>query len=611
MSDFNRKRNSRNIVLFLTICVIAILGFNIFSGMMSRSTHNYSEIVNRFKNHEVVEYEMNLGSGDMNIKLKTGELIHYVAPSISLMLMDIKEHIKSYDEANPTKPMVYNLVKASEASSIIMNNLLYTVIPMLIFGVILWFIMRKVTIVGGDSTRSFPFGKPKIKNLGETSKVKFESVAGVDEEKEELTEVVDFLKFPKKYTELGARIPKGVLLVGPPGTGKTLLARAVAGEAGVPFYSMSGSDFVEMYVGVGASRVRDLFGQAKKTTPCVIFIDEIDAVGRQRGSGLSSHDEREQTLNQLLVEMDGFETNEGVIVLAATNRSDILDKALTRPGRFDRSVFVGYPDVKGREAILRIHAKGKPFAPDVKLKDVAKTTAGFTGADLENLLNESALLAARRNQKVISKNDVEDATIKVIMGTEKKSHIITDEEKKITAYHESGHALVMNFCPTQDPVHQISIIPRGSAGGYTMPIPNKTPMYISKTKMEEELSALLAGRIAEEIIFNDISTGASNDLERATSLARSMVVKYGMSSEIGPIVCDTNKNSFIESSTIYSDEMVEKIDKEVSNFIYAAYDKAKNILNDHIEDLHKVAKALIAKEKLSGEEFRSLLTESL
>ena len=611
MSDFNKKKNSRNIILFLAICAFVILGFNIFGSMVSHATRNYSDIVNKFKNHEVVEYEMNLGSGDMNIKLKSGELIHYVAPSVNLMLMDIREHIESYDKENPNKPMVYNFVKASEVSSIIVNNLLYTVIPMLVLGAIIWLIMRKVTIVGGDSTRFSPFGKPKIKNLGETSKIKFDVVAGVDEEKEELAEVVDFLKFPKKYTDLGARIPRGVLLVGPPGTGKTLLAKAVAGEAGVPFYSMSGSDFVEMYVGVGASRVRDLFGQAKKTSPCVVFIDEIDAVGRQRGSGISSHDEREQTLNQLLVEMDGFETNEGVIVMAATNRSDILDKALTRPGRFDRSVFVGYPDVKGREDILRIHAKGKPFGTDVKLKDVARTTAGFTGADLENLLNESALLAARRNKKVISKNEIDEATIKVVMGAEKKSHVITEEDKKITAYHETGHALVMHFCPTQDPVHQISIIPRGAAGGYTMPIPKKSPMYLSKTKMQEELSALLAGRIAEEMIFNDISTGASNDLERATSLARSMVVKYGMSSEIGPIVCDTSKNSFIESSTVYSDELIKKIDKEVSNFIHIAYNKAKDILSSHIEDLHKVAETLISKEKLDGDEFRSLLTESL
>ena len=609
MSDFDKKRASKNILIVLTICIVTILIFNIIGNMMSGTTRNYSDILNKFKKQEVVEYNLNLGSGDMDLKLKSGETIHYVAPSVHLMLKDIKDYVQEYDKDHPNAPMVYNLVRASEVSSFIVNNLLSAVIPMLILGVLTWFLLRKVTIIGGDRTGTFPFGKPKIKNLGETSKVKFDSVAGVEEEKEELTEVVDFLKFPKKYTELGARIPRGVLLVGPPGTGKTLLAKAVAGEAGVPFYSMSGSDFVEMYVGVGASRVRELFSQAKKTTPCVIFIDEIDAVGRKRGSGMSSHDEREQTLNQLLVEMDGFETNEGIIVIAATNRSDILDHALTRPGRFDRSVFVGYPDVKGREDILRIHAKGKPFAPGVTLKDVAKTTAGFTGADLENLLNESALLAARKDKKLITQDELDDATIKVIMGTEKKSHVITDEEKRITAYHETGHALVTHFCPTQDPVHQISIIPRGAAGGYTMSLPEKNHMYVSKTKMQEEISTLLAGQIAENIIFNDISTGASSDLKRATSLARDMVVKYGMSTEIGPIVCDTSNNSFIESSTVYSDELVQKIDNEVSNFIRLAYDKAKKILEDHISDLHKVAESLISNEKLTGDEFRALLTE--
>jgi len=609
MSDFDKKRASKNILIVLTICIVTILIFNIIGNMMSGTTRNYSDILNKFKKQEVVEYNLNLGSGDMDLKLKSGETIHYVAPSVHLMLKDIKDYVQEYDKDHPNAPMVYNLVRASEVSSFIVNNLLSAVIPMLILGVLTWFLLRKVTIIGGDRTGTFPFGKPKIKNLGETSKVKFDSVAGVEEEKEELTEVVDFLKFPKKYTELGARIPRGVLLVGPPGTGKTLLAKAVAGEAGVPFYSMSGSDFVEMYVGVGASRVRELFSQAKKTTPCVIFIDEIDAVGRKRGSGISGHDEREQTLNQLLVEMDGFETNEGIIVIAATNRSDILDHALTRPGRFDRSVFVGYPDVKGREDILRIHAKGKPFAPGVTLKDVAKTTAGFTGADLENLLNESALLAARKDKKLITQDELDDATIKVIMGTEKKSHVITDEEKRITAYHETGHALVTHFCPTQDPVHQISIIPRGAAGGYTMSLPEKNHMYVSKTKMQEEISTLLAGQIAENIIFNDISTGASSDLKRATSLARDMVVKYGMSTEIGPIVCDTSNNSFIESSTVYSDELVQKIDNEVSNFIRLAYDKAKKILEDHISDLHKVAESLISNEKLTGDEFRALLTE--
>ncbi len=603
-----KKKIPKNIIIFLIIPVIIILIASVISSMMSQKTRNYSEIVNRFKNHEIVEFRMNLGSGDMDIKLKNNEEIHFTAPSASLMYKDIKEHIDSYDKAHPDSPMVYNLIKATETSWII-NAITYAVLPMLLFGLMLWFIMRKVTIIGGDGGKSF-FGKNKVKkNMGDVSKTKFDMVAGLDEAKEEVMEVVDFLKTPEKYSKLGAKIPKGILFVGPPGTGKTLLAKAIAGEADVPFYSMSGSDFVEMFVGVGASRVRDLFGQAKKTAPCVVFIDEIDAVGRQRGSGLGGHDEREQTLNQLLVEMDGFETNEGVIVIAATNRADILDKALVRAGRFDRSILIGYPDIKGREDILRIHAKGKPFDEDVKLKDVARATAGFTGADLENLLNESALLAARKNQKVITNKNVEEATIRVIAGPEKRSHVMNEKEKKITAYHESGHAIVTHFCKTQDPVHQISIVPRGSAGGYTISLPEKDYMYVSKTKMEEEISTLLAGRVAESLIFDDISTGASNDLERATRMAKSMVTEYGMSDEIGPVVCDRPENGFINSDKIYSEELVSKIDKEVSNFIKRGYEKAKNILEENINILHKVANSLIEKEKLSGDEFR-LLVES-
>ena len=603
-----KRKIPKNIIIFLIIPVLIILISSIIGSMMSQKTRNYSEIVNRFKNHEVKEFTMNLGSGDMHIKLKNNEEIRFTAPSAGLMYKDIKEYIDSYDKAYPDAPMVYNLVKAADTSWI-MNAITYAVLPMLLFGLMLWFIMRKVTIIGGDGGKSF-FGKNKTKkNMGDNSKTKFDMVAGLDEAKEEVMEVVDFLKTPEKYSKLGAKIPKGILFVGPPGTGKTLLAKAVAGEADVPFYSISGSDFVEMFVGVGASRVRDLFGQAKKTAPCVVFIDEIDAVGRQRGSGLGGHDEREQTLNQLLVEMDGFETNEGVIVIAATNRADILDKALTRAGRFDRSIFIGYPDIKGREDILRIHAKGKPFDEDVKLKDVARATAGFTGADLENLLNESALLAARKNQKVITHKNVEEATIRVIAGPEKRSHVISEKEKKITAYHESGHAIVTHFCKTQDPVHQISIVPRGSAGGYTISLPEKDCMYVSKTKMEEEISTLLAGRVAESLVFEDISTGASNDLERATRMAKSMVTEYGMSDEIGPVVCDRPENSFINSDKIYSEELVSKIDKEVSNFIKRGYEKAKNILEENINILHKVANSLIEKEKLSGDEFR-LLVES-
>ena len=603
-----KKKIPKGIIFFLTLPIIIVSLYIIFAGINSnRKYYNYSEIVNKFKNHEVSRFEMNLGSGDMEIQTRMGEIIHYSAPSTKLMCLDIKDHIESYDKAHPNEPMVYNFVRGAETSCMF-NAFIYVILPILLLGFLMWLMMRKVTIVGGDNSKLFPFGKSRAKNQGENSKVRFDCVAGVEEEKEELAEVVDFLKFPKKYTDLGARIPKGVLLVGPPGTGKTLLAKAVAGEAGVPFYSISGSDFVEMYVGVGASRVRDLFGQAKKTSPCLIFIDEIDAVGRKRGSSIGGHDEREQTLNQLLVEMDGFETNEGVIVIAATNRADVLDKALVRPGRFDRSVYIGYPDIKGREDILRIHAKGKPFGADVKFKDVAKATAGFTGAELENILNEAALLAARKNQKVITKAEVDDATVKVVMGPEKRSHIITDEEKKITAYHETGHALVTHYCPTQDPVMEISIIPRGYAGGYTMSVPDKTPMYYSSTKLQEEISTLLAGLISEKLVFSDISTGASSDLKRASSLARDMVTKYGMSSSVGPLFCDTSENSFIESGKVYSEELISKIDSEVSNFINLGYLKAKEILEEHIDLLHKIADHLMTKEKLNGDEFRSLLT---
>ena len=604
-----KRKISKNIIIFLIIPVIIILMASIISNIMSQKTRNYSEIVNKFKNHEVKEFSMNLGSGDMKIKLKNNEFICFTAPSAGLMYKDIKEYIDSYDKANPNAPMVYDLIKAAETSWIL-NIITYAILPTLVFGLVLWFIMRKVTIIGGDGGKSL-FGKNKAKkNMGEVSKTKFDMVAGLDEAKEEVIEVVDFLKTPEKYNKLGAKIPKGILFVGPPGTGKTLLAKAVAGEAGVPFYSMAGSDFVEMFVGVGASRVRDLFSQAKKTAPCVIFIDEIDAVGRQRGSGLGGHDEREQTLNQLLVEMDGFETNEGVIVIAATNRSDILDKALVRAGRFDRSIFIGYPDIKGREDILRIHAKGKPFDKDVKLKNIARATVGFTGADLENLLNESALLAARKNQEFITNKELEDATIKVIAGPEKRSRIMDQKEKKIAAYHESGHAIVTYFCKTQDPVYQISIIPRGLAGGYTISLPEKDRMYIFKTKMEEEISVFLAGRVAESLIFDDISAGAANDIEKATSMARSMITKYGMSDKIGPIICDRPENGFINSDKIYSEELISKIDKEISNFINKGYEKAKKILQENMNILHKVANSLIEKEKLDGEEFR-LLVESV
>jgi len=471
---------------------------------------------------------------------------------------------------------------------------------------------------GGGGGKVLSFGKSRAKmSTDDKNKITFNDVAGVDEEKEELAEIVEFLKQPKKFTDIGARIPKGVLLVGPPGTGKTLLAKAVAGEAGVPFFSISGSDFVEMFVGVGASRVRDLFEQAKKNSPCIVFIDEIDAVGRHRGAGLGGgHDEREQTLNQLLVEMDGFGANEGVIILAATNRPDILDPALLRPGRFDRQVFVGAPDVNGREAILKVHARKKPLGENVDLKTLAKNTSGFSGADLENMLNEAALLAARRNKSLIEMEEVEDAIIKVIMGPEKKSKVMNDKEKRLVAYHEAGHAVVSKFLETQDPVHQVSIVPRGRAGGYTMYRPNEDKSFISKTKMKEDIVSLLGGRVAEKIVLDDISTGAQNDIERATSTARSMVMKYGMSDKIGPITFGENSDEVFLGKGMasgggrnYSEEVASQIDEEVREIIGEAYVTCERILREHMDKLDKVANTLLEKEKIDGEEFDAIFEE--
>ncbi len=458
------------------------------------------------------------------------------------------------------------------------------------------------------------FGKAKIKNTNdEKRKTTFDDVAGADEEKEELEEIVEFLKNPEKYNSLGARIPKGVLLVGPPGTGKTLLARAVAGEAGVPFFSISGSDFVEMFVGVGASRVRDLFEQAKKNSPCIIFIDEIDAVGRQRGAGLGGgHDEREQTLNQLLVEMDGFGANEGVIMIAATNRPDILDPALMRPGRFDRQVIVSYPDINGREAILKVHARKKPLAPDVNLRTIAKTTAGFTGADLENILNEAALLAARADKKAITMKEIEEATIKVVAGTEKKSKVLSDKEKRLTAYHEAGHAILHHVCETQDPVHEISIIPRGMAGGYTMSLPSEDKSYNSRNEMFENIIVLLGGRCAEALTLDDISTGASNDIERATKTARAMVTKYGMTEELGPIAYGQGEGEVFLARDMghvkdYSEETAAKIDKLILKIVKDAYSKAEAMLKDNMDKLSEVAEYLIKNEKMHADDFEKIM----
>ena len=510
----------------------------------------------------------------------------------------------------------YEFISGSSTSWFV--NLLPTIIMGVLLVVLLVVMMRRMNSMGGDMNKTLNFGKINAKKQkDQREKTTFEQVAGADEEKEELSEMVDFLKSPEKFSTLGARIPKGVLLVGPPGTGKTLLARAVAGEADVPFYSISGSDFVEMYVGVGASRVRDLFDQAKKDAPSVIFIDEIDAVGRHRGAGMGGgHDEREQTLNQLLVEMDGFEKNQGVIVIAATNRPDILDPALLRPGRFDRQVRVGYPDTKGREAILRVHSKNKPLAPDVDLKVIANSTVGFVGADLENLLNEAALLAARRNKKAITMAEIEEATVKVIVGTEKKSHKMSDKEKKLTAYHEAGHAISTYFLDTQDPVRQVSIIPRGSAGGYTMSVPTEDKSYKTKNGMLDDIVVLLGGRVAEKLVLGDISTGASNDIERATKLAKSMVTEYGMSDRIGPVSYSSGSGEVFLGRDYghakdYSEAFAQEIDEEISSIIHNGYDRTEKILTDHMDKLHELAQYLIKYEKIDGDKFNRLMEGKL
>ncbi len=555
----DNKKRTRNLLLYLAIPIVLIIVAAIFLSTRQSDSPKTSELVQYFIDDKVESYTINYGSGAIEITLKEGEKPYPKTDSsaanspldilansaagttdasgksktvIKGQLADIRLFIEEINaKSSPDEPVKYNYIRASD------NSFLFELIPTIIMVAIFigaWiFLMKRMG--GGGIGREMNFGKAKIKNTNdEKRKTTFDDVAGADEEKEELAEVVEFLKNPEKFNKLGARIPKGVLLVGPPGTGKTLLARAVAGEAGVPFFSISGSDFVEMFVGVGASRVRDLFDQAKKNAPCIIFIDEIDAVGRQRGAGLGGgNDEREQTLNQLLVEMDGFGVNEGVILIAATNRPDVLDPALLRPGRFDRQVVVSYPDVNGREAILKVHARKKPLAPDVKLRTIAKTTAGFTGADLENLLNEAALLAARADKKAITMKEIEEATIKVVVGSEKKSKVMSDKEKKLTAYHEAGHAILFDKLETQDPVHEISIIPRGMAGGYTMPLPTEDKSYNSRKEMLEDIVVSLGGRVAEALILDDISTGASNDIEKATKTARAMVTKYGMTKELG------------------------------------------------------------------------------
>lgn len=615
------KKSWRSLLLYLGIPIVIIIIIVLVIGNMPQKTMKYSEILNYFETQQVTEFDLDLGSGAMVLTLNDGDeskkkeptQIQYSVPSINFLYEDIKPYIEEYNKDHPDAKMVYNYQRPRDNTWL--TALLPTVLLFAGIGVFYWIFMKKFAAMGmGGDSKQMNFGKAKIKDMNdEKRKTTFADVAGADEEKEELREIVEFLKNPKRFNELGARIPKGVLLVGPPGTGKTLLARAVAGEAGVPFFSISGSDFVEMFVGVGASRVRDLFDQAKKNSPCIIFIDEIDAVGRQRGAGLGGgHDEREQTLNQLLVEMDGFGANEGVIMIAATNRPDILDPALMRPGRFDRQVMVGAPDIKGREEILKVHAKGKPLAPDVNLKTIAASTAGFVGADLENLLNEAALLAARKNLKAITQTEIEEATIKVVVGTEKKSRVMTEKEKTLTAYHEGGHAVATYYCSTQDPVHQISIIPRGMAGGYTMSIPTEDRNYRSRKEMEENIVTLLGGRVAEALVLGDISTGASNDIERATQIARAMVTKYGMSERLGPICYGSDNNEVFIGRDMghmknYSEKIAAEIDEEIQKIVGRGYQKTEQLLNEHMDKLHKVAQFLFVNEKMSGAEFKELM----
>ena len=641
-----QRKPHRNIMYLAVLMVLVLVAVTLFtSGTDSESsTMGYSQVVSYFKANQVTGFALDLNTGVIKLSLKQGDVelpdataanqqsesvlqgvltadrtnkveplnggevvVSYKVPYLAYFVNHMDEYIDSYDAANPSAPMVYDIV--GQKTSFPWAEILMSGLSMGCLVCILFMMFR-----GGQGGSVMNVGRAKVKDQQDGGrKATFADVAGADEEKAELQEIVEFLKNPGQFNTLGARIPHGVLLVGPPGTGKTLLARACAGEAGVPFYSISGSDFVEMYVGVGASRVRDLFDKAKKNMPSIIFIDEIDAVGRQRGAGLGGgHDEREQTLNQLLVEMDGFGANEGVIVMAATNRADILDQALLRPGRFDRRVYVGLPDVKGREDILRVHTRNKPLAPDVKLKTIAQSTVGFSGADLENLVNEAALLAARRGRKAITEQEIEEASIKVVAGPEKKSHVVTDKEKRLTAYHEGGHAITGYFCPTHDPVHQISIVPRGQAGGFTMYLPDKDASYVTKTAMQESIVTLLGGRVAEQLVLEDISTGASNDLERATSTARSMVTRYGFSERLGPVVYGTDQAQTFLGRDLgqgkgYSETIATEIDSEVRDIVEDGYETARRILTEHMPELHKLAKYLMEREKISGDEFKIIM----
>lgn len=632
------------VVAVLMVLVLFIVSLSPLLAASGSKDTTYSEIYYYFENQQVTSFRLDLGTGSLELWLKegkaalpesnaaaslpTGGLLTGVYSSDDNALPanggtvymtyklpyggdfntgKISDFVDEYNAANPDAPMVFDYVAAK--TSIPWLEIIFYVAMIGSIGMLFMSMYR-----GGAGGGIMNVGRAKVKDQQENQrKATFADVAGADEEKAELQEVVEFLKAPSKFNSLGARIPHGVLLVGPPGTGKTLLARACAGEAGVPFYAISGSDFVEMYVGVGASRVRDLFEKAKKTMPSIIFIDEIDAVGRQRGAGLGGgHDEREQTLNQLLVEMDGFEANDGVIVMAATNRADILDKALLRPGRFDRQVYVGLPDVKGREEILKVHTKNKPLAPDVSLKVIAQRTAGFAGADLENLVNEAALLAARRSRKAITMEDIEEASMKVMAGPEKKSRVVTPEEKKLTAYHEAGHAVAGFYCKHHPRVHEITIIPRGQAGGYTMYLPEKDRSYVTKGEMFEDIVSSLGGRVAEQLILDDISTGASNDLQQATNIARQMITKYGFSERLGPVVYGTSQEETFLGRDLgqgkgYSETTAAEIDSEMRDIIDEAYETCRRTLTEHIDQLHALAQALMEREKLNEKEFNAVM----
>lgn len=612
----NMSKNWKSILVYILIPILLIGAVIYFVNSQTSTQLKYSQVVSMFKNNEVSEFSLDLSSGNLVYKTfaKPKEEKNYSVPNVSYFLDDIRESVDKYNDEHSDKPIVYDYRAGTS------NAWIYSMIPSLLMFVVLIalgiYAFRKMSgAMNSETNRTLGFGKIKTKTLVEDEKRKttFKDVAGCDEEKSELEELVEFLKNPESFTELGARIPRGVLLVGPPGTGKTLLARAVAGEAGAPFLSISGSDFVEMYVGVGASRVRDLFEQAKKKAPAIVFIDEIDAVGRHRGAGTGGgNDEREQTLNQLLVEMDGFGTNSGIIVIAATNRPDVLDPALLRPGRFDRQITVNRPDAQGREDILKVHSRNKPLGPDVDLKEIAKDTIGFTGADLENLLNEAALLAVRRKKKALTMQEISDATSRVEMGIEKKSHKYSEKAKKLTAYHEAGHAVSSYYIEGHDPVKEISIIPRGmGAGGYTWYTPQEEN-YNSKADMLDDLISLLGGRVAEALSLNDISTGASNDLQRATSICRDMVSKYGMSDELGPVVySDDNNEVFLGKDyghvNNYSEATSARIDEQIEKMMRKAYSQTESILKTHYDKLELVAETLIKNEKISGDQFTQLM----